>query len=99
MYNKNMTIRKNKKSEENLVEIGNVIYKHRKRLSLEKSSRKFFLENREAIGLWDQEYITEKTLTNIELGKNLPSLTTLNYLATALEVDLIELVVEIEPFL
>lgn len=99
MYNSIMTKRKNRSSKENLEEIGKIIQRHRKELSLEKSSRKFFLENRVEIGLWDQYYISEKSLTNIEHGNNLPSLTTLNYLATALEVDLLKLVAEIKPFL
>lgn len=94
-----MTIRKKQNSEENLIEIGKIIQEHRRRLTLDKSSRKFFLENRVAIGLWDKEYITEKTLTNIELGKNLPNLITLNRLATALEVDLIDLVAEMKSYL
>lgn len=94
-----MTKRKNEHSSDNLREIGNIIYRHRERLSLKKPSRKFFLENRVSIGLWEKEYISEKSLTNIENGNNLPNLVTLNYLATALEVDLLDLVAEIKPHL
>lgn len=94
-----MTKRKNEDSVENLKIIGNIIYKHREGLSLKKSSRRFFLDNRVEVGLWEREYISEKSLTNIENGYNLPNLVTLNYLATALEVDLLQLVTEIQPYI
>jgi len=49
--------------------------------------------------LWEQEYISEKSLTNIENGHNLPSLIASNYLVTALELDILELVAEIQPYI
>lgn len=94
-----MSKRRDENSVENLKKIGNIIYNHREGLSLEKPSRKFFLDNRVAVGLWEREYISEKSLTNIENGHNLPNLITLNYLATALEVDLLQLVAEIQPYI
>ncbi|PXA17332.1 XRE family transcriptional regulator, partial [Staphylococcus pseudintermedius] len=42
------------------------------------------------------EDISEKTLMNIETGYTLPNLSTLKILATALEIDFIELIKEIE---
>lgn len=68
-------------------------------LSLYKSSRKYFLDDRIKKGLLTYDNISEKTLTNIENGHTLPSLITLNYLATALEVDLIKLINDIKEFI
>ncbi|MCM3186382.1 XRE family transcriptional regulator [Priestia megaterium] len=88
-----------KRKERNLVNIGRIIYKHRIRLSLDKESRKFFLDDRVRKGLLEEGDISEKTLANIENGYNLPSLITLNYLATALELDLLELIEEVKPYI
>jgi transcriptional regulator with XRE-family HTH domain len=87
-----------KRNEKNykLVKIGNIIYNHRIELSLEKSSRQYFLDDRVKKGLLEINNISEKTLTNIENGYTLPSLVTLNYLATALEIDLLDLIKEIK---
>lgn len=90
-----MTKRKNRE----LIKIGNIIYDHRMNLSLEKESRKFFLDDRVNKGLLEEGDISEKTLTNIENGYNLPSLVTLNYLATALEIDLLELIEEVKGYI
>lgn len=87
-----------KRSERNqkLNNIGNILYNHRMQLSLEKSSRQYFLDDRVRKGLLDSTNISEKTLANIENGYTLPSLVTLNYLATALEIDLLDLIKEIK---
>lgn len=90
-----MTKRKNRDS----IKIGKIIYDHRMNLSLEKESRKFFLDDRVNKGLLEEGDISEKTLTNIENGYNLPSLVTLNYLATALEIDLLKLIEEVKGYI
>ncbi|MGG0369806.1 helix-turn-helix domain-containing protein [Priestia endophytica] len=90
-----MTKRKNR----DLIKIGKIIYDHRMNLSLEKESRKFFLDDRVNKGLLEEGDISEKTLINIENGYNLPSLVTLNYLATALEIDLLELIEEVKGYI
>ncbi|QQZ11361.1 helix-turn-helix transcriptional regulator [Heyndrickxia vini] len=68
-------------------------------LSLEKASRAFFIDDRVDKGLLDPEWISEKTLSNIENGYNMPSLSTLKLLSVALEVDFLELIKEIEDFI
>ncbi|WP_368862846.1 multiprotein-bridging factor 1 family protein [Staphylococcus hominis] len=50
-------------------------------------------------GLIRHEDISEKTLANIENGYTLPNLSTLKILATALEIDFIELIKRIEDFI
>ena len=97
MYNHIMT--KRKKFTRLPIEVGYIFQNHRKNLSLKKNSRKFFLDDRVVKGLLDPDFLSEKTLTNIEKGYNLPNLITLNYLATCLEVDLIDLIKEIQPYL
>lgn len=87
-----------KRSERNrnLLLIGQIIKKHREELSLTPSSRQFFIEDREQKNLLNYGWISEKTLTNIENGHNLPSLITLKKLAVALEVSFTTLIEEIE---
>ena len=80
-----------------IVRIGQVLREYRKQLSLPNFSRRFFIEDRIAKGLLVDGQISEKTLTNIENGHNLPNLITLKYLSVALEVDFLDLVAEIEP--
>lgn len=90
-----MTKRKNRE----LQKLGYVINDYRMRLSLSNDSRKFFLDDRVAKGLLREEDISEKTLGNIENGYNLPSLSTLKYLSTALEVDFLELMDAIQDYI
>lgn len=94
-----MTKIKIEKRSSTLKNIGSIIYTHRLNLSLEKDSRKFFLDDRVAKGILNPEDISEKTLSNIENGYNLPNLITINYLATALEVDFLELIDQIRPYI
>ena len=84
---------------ENIYKIGQILKNHRLRLSLSNSSRQFFIEDRIKKGLLEDGKISEKTLTNIENGYNLPNLITLKYLSVALEVDFIELMREIAPYI
>lgn len=92
-----MTKRTSKIRDIKLTAIGNIIFDHRIRLSLGKESRNFFLDDRVMKGLLRSGDLSEKTLSNIENGHNLPNLITLNYLATALEVELLDLIEEIQP--
>ncbi|EOD5400523.1 XRE family transcriptional regulator [Staphylococcus pseudintermedius] len=87
-----MTKRKNN----DLQELGYTIRELRARLTLKKDTRNFFLNDRVIKGLIQYEDISEKTLMNIETGYTLPNLSTLKILATALEIDFIELIKEIE---
>lgn len=90
-----MTKRKNCK----LRQLGQIIYGYRRALSLPMESRKFFLDDRVGKGLLREGDISEKTLTNIENGYNLPSLTTLKLLSIALEVEFADLVMDIYDFI
>jgi transcriptional regulator with XRE-family HTH domain len=94
-----MTKKKQENQKSNILEIGQIIKKHRLQLSLEKNSRAFFIDDRINKGLMNPEWISEKTLSNIENGYNMPSLPTLKLLSVALEVDFLELIKEIEDFI
>lgn len=94
-----MTKIKRENQNRNIREIGEIIKKHRLQLSLEKNSRAFFIDDRVNKGLLDPEWISEKTLSNIENGYNMPSLPTLKLLSVGLEVDFIKLIKEIEDFI
>lgn len=84
---------------EDIYKIGQILKNHRLRLSLSNSSRQFFIEDRIKKGLLEDGEISEKTLSNIENGYNLPNLITLKYLSVALEVDFFELIREIAPYI
>ncbi|MGH1298454.1 helix-turn-helix domain-containing protein [Bacillus pretiosus] len=94
-----MTKKKLENQKNNILEIGQIIKKHRLQLSLEKTSRALFIDDRVNKGLLNSEWISEKTLSNIENGYNMPSLPTLKLLSVALEVDFLELIKEIEDFI
>jgi len=82
---------------QDIIQIGQILKDHRLQLSLKNPSRQFFIEDRIKKGLLVDGKISEKTLTNIENGYNLPNLVTLKYLSVALEVDFVELIKQIEP--
>jgi transcriptional regulator with XRE-family HTH domain len=84
------------KYDEDLVMMGKEIKSIRLALSLRRNSRNFFLNDRINKGLLEEGQISEKTLTNIENGHNLPNLVTLKYLSVSLEMDFIELIRRIE---
>lgn len=88
-----------KKLQENIIEIGKIIKSHRKSLITKNTSRDYFISDRISMGLLPDGWISEKTLSNIENGRNLPSLITLKKLSIALEIDFIDLVKEIEKYL
>ncbi|WP_338346830.1 helix-turn-helix transcriptional regulator [Fructobacillus cardui] len=59
----------------------------RKELKDIPKSRIGFIEDRSIKLFNNEEWISEKTLCNYELGKNIPSIENLVMLAAALEVD------------
>ena len=68
-------------------------------LSLKKDTRSYFLDDRVRQGLIEYEDLSVKTLTNIENGYNLPSLSTLKILSTALEFDFFQLLAEVYDYI
>ena len=88
-----------KELQKNTIEIGKIIKSHRMSLMTKRSSRDYFINDRSSMGLLPVDWISTKTLSNIENGRNLPSLITLKKLSSALEIDFIDLVKEIEKYL
>ncbi|MBN6854175.1 XRE family transcriptional regulator [Staphylococcus sp. UMB0328] len=68
-------------------------------LSLKKDTRSYFLDDRVRQGLIEYEDLSVKTLTNIENGYNLPSLSTLKILSTALEIDFFQLLADVYDYI
>lgn len=68
-------------------------------LSLKKDTRSYFLYDRVRQGLIEYEDLSVKTLTNIENGYNLPSLSTLKILSTALEIDFFQILAEVYDYI
>lgn len=68
-------------------------------LSLKKDTRSYFLDDQVRQGLIEYEDLSVKTLTNIENGYNLPSLSTLKILSTALEIDFFQLLAEVYDYI
>ena len=83
----------------NAINIGNIIKKYRLELSPEKKSRQYFIDDRVKKQLLPVDWISEKSLSNIENGYNVPSLATLKYLSIALEVDFSTLINAIEEYI
>jgi len=81
------------------LKIGEIIQSHRKALLLNKSARQYFIDDRVNKNILPYDWISEKSLSNIENGYNMPSLSTLKLLSIALEVDFIDLLKEIENFI
>lgn len=61
--------------------------------------RQKFIEDRSKIYFNYEEWISEKTLTNYETGKNIPTLKNIKKLAIAFEMDISELISEIIDFI
>ena len=87
-------------------ELGKIFINPREALNI-GDSRADFINDRDEI-LFNYEYtdsygngswISEKTLMNYELGKNIPTLKMLKRLAAAYEVDTIDLIKEVLPFI
>lgn len=68
------------------------IKNYRASLNLKNNSREFFISNRIETGILEEEDISVKTLSNIENGYTLPSISTLLILSAALEVDIYDLI-------
>ncbi|RHW53257.1 helix-turn-helix domain-containing protein [Lactobacillus bombicola] len=79
-------------------EIGKIIKKYRLSLNLKNSSRESFINYSIDAGLVPEGWISTKSLGNIERGQNTPSLHTLKLLATALDINFIDLINEIKDF-
>lgn len=62
-------------------------------------SRQSFIDDRSKKYFNNEEWISEKTLTNYETGKNIPNLQNIKKLAVALEVDVLELISKMLDFL
>lgn len=81
------------------MKLGNIIKDYRLELFLEKNSRQYFIDDRVNKQLLPEDWISEKSLSNIENGYNMPSLVTLKYLSIALEVDFSTLINAIEEYI
>lgn len=99
-----LTIRKTKNYN---CEIGKILRHHRLQLTDIPNERAKFIADRDS-RLFNWEYtddtgegswISEKTLMNYELGKNVPSLKYLKRLAYAYEMEPVELFIEILPYI
>lgn len=88
---------KQKKIKPNLIEIGKIIEKHRK--YLDNSSREQFIYNSVDSNLVNENWISLKTLSNIENGYTLPTLKTLKLLSIALQINFNDLISEIDNFI
>lgn len=86
--------RKNRDS--NLVKIGEIIRNHRKNYAEKMTMEKFIDQATDLLG---ENWISVRSLSNIENGYNLPSLITLKNLATALQVNLDDLIDEIKDYI
>ena len=76
-------------------QVGFIIQKRRYSMDMQNQSRQYFIDSSVSKGLLPAEWISEKSLTNIENGYNLPSLETLYKLSVALETDITDLMNEI----
>lgn len=83
----------------NSIQFGEIIFNYRKDLTLKKNSREYFLKDRENKGLIEEKDISIETLKNIENGLTIPSLKTLKILSIALEVDFIQMMKDLEPYI
>lgn len=80
-------------------EIGMLIKEYRMKLTDIPKSRQSFIDDRSKKYFNNEEWISEKTLTNYETGKNIPNLQNIKKLAVALEVDVLELISKMLDFL
>lgn len=87
-----MTLRKNETQRR---AIGDLIKKHRLYLTDLPRSRQGFIDDRSQKYFNYEDWISEKTLSNYENGKNIPSLENIRNLSIALEIDELEFVKEI----
>ena len=84
-----------KQDDLRLVKIGQLLLEKRKLLRRNYSSREKFIYSRSKELFGGKDWISIRHLTNLELGKNLPSINMLITLSYAYEIDPIELFSEI----
>ena len=84
-----------KQDDLRLVKIGQLLLEKRKLLGKNYSSREKFIYSRSKELFGGKDWISIRHLTNLELGKNLPSINMLITLSYAYEIDPIELISEI----
>lgn len=84
-----------KQDDLRLVKIGPLLLEKRKLLGKNYSSREKFIYSRSKELFGGKDWISIRHLTNLELGKNLPSINMLITLSYAYEIDPIELFSEI----
>lgn len=84
-----------KQDDLRLVKIGQLLLEKRKLLGKNYSSREKFIYSRSKELFGGKDWISIRHLTNLELGKNLPSINILITLSYAYEIDPIELFSEI----
>lgn len=84
-----------KQDDLRLVKIGQLLLEKRKLLGRNYSSREKFIYSRSKELFGGKDWISIRHLTNLELGKNLPSINMLITLSYAYEIDPIELFSEI----
>ena len=84
-----------KQDDLRLVKIGQLLLENRKLLGKNYSSREKFIYSRSKELFGGKDWISIRHLTNLELGKNLPSINMLITLSYAYEIDPIELFSEI----
>lgn len=84
-----------KQDDLRLVKIGQLLLEKRKLLGKNYSSREKFIYSRSKELFGGKDWISIRHLTNLELGKNLPSINMLITLSYAYEIDPIELFSEI----
>lgn len=83
------------KDNAKLMKIGQLLLEKRKLLGKNYSSREKFIYNRSQELFGGKDWISIRHLTNLELGKNLPSINMLITLSYAYEIDPIDLFSEI----
>ncbi|WP_416327778.1 helix-turn-helix domain-containing protein [[Eubacterium] hominis] len=88
-----------RKTDNQMKEIGMLIKEYRMKLTDIPKSRQSFIDDRSKKYFNNEEWISEKTLTNYETGKNIPNLQNIKKLAVALEVDVLELISKMLDFL
>lgn len=84
-----------KQDDLRLVKIGQLLLEKRKLLGKNYSSREKFIYSRSKELFGGKDWISIRHLTNLELGKNLPSINMFITLSYAYEIDPIELFSEI----
>ena len=80
-------------------ELGKKIQELRERLTDIKGGRQCFIDYASANFFGNEDWISVKTLTNYELGKNVPSLANAKKLSIALQIDFLDFILEIENYI